>query len=66
MAGYYKQCGCGRHADVIPCYDCLELENNLLKELLEYVVAGNKSCREWTDDRMKPEGSRRNFEGRRK
>ena len=31
MAGYYKQCGCGRYADVVPCYNCLWEENKTLK-----------------------------------
>ena len=24
MANYYKQCSCGRYADVVPCYNCLQ------------------------------------------
>ena len=37
MTNYYKQCGCGRHADVVPCYDCLWEENIQLRDTLKRI-----------------------------
>ena len=36
MANYYKQCDCGRYADVVPCYDCLWEENKRLRDTVFY------------------------------
>ena len=43
MAGYYKQCDCGRYADVVPCYDCLWEENKRLREALSGVRSAIKN-----------------------
>ncbi len=31
VAGYYKQCCCGKHTDTTPCYECLMKENKRLR-----------------------------------
>ena len=37
MANYFKQCDCGRYANVVPCYDCLWSENKQLREELRAI-----------------------------
>ncbi len=46
MVGYYKQCHCLRLSDVVPCYTCLEAENQRLREALEEIAkfARERDC----------------------